>query len=67
MTIVSEFFSLLFADGTYMFFFTTNYINALYNQLNEDLRIIQEWSQCNKWSVNLLKTHYMAFAPKIID
>ena len=61
---VSEFcFSVLFADDTNMFI-TGKDMNVLCRQLNEDLRNIQEWLQCNKLSLNVLKTHYMVFTPK---
>ena len=36
-------------------------MNVLCNQLNEDLINVQEWLQCNKLSLNVLKTHYMVF------
>ena len=39
-------------------------MNVLCNQLNEDLRNVQEWLQCNKLSLNVLKTHYMVFTPR---
>ena len=32
---------------------------------NEDLINVQEWFQCNKLSLNVLKTHYMVFNPRI--
>ena len=61
---VSEFcFSVLFADDTNMFI-TGKDMNVLCNQLNEDLRNVQEWLQCNKLSLNVLKTHYMVFTPR---
>ena len=66
---VSEFcFSVLFADDTNMFI-TGKDMNVLCRQLNDDLRNIQEWLQCNKLSLNVLKTHYMVFTPKnkVID
>ena len=50
-------------------FITGKDMNVLCRQLNEDLRNIQEWLQCNKLSLNVLKTHYMVFTPrnKLID
>ena len=44
-------------------------LEVLCSQLNEDLREIQEWLNCNKLSLNVLKTHYMIFTPrnKIIE
>ena len=57
LTNVSEFcFSVSFDDDTNMFI-TGKYMNVLCNQLNEDLRNVQEWSQCDKLSLNVLKTH----------
>ena len=34
-------------------------MNVLCNRLNEDLRDIQEWFQCNELALDVLKTHYM--------
>ena len=45
-------------------FITGKYMNVLCNQLNEDLRNVQEWLQCNKISLNVFKTHYMVFTPR---
>ena len=61
-------FSILFADDTNMFISGKN-LEVLCSQLNEDLREIQEWLNCNKLSLNVLKTHYMIFTPrnKIIE
>ena len=64
LTNVSEFcFSVLFADDTNMFI-TGKDMNGLCNQLKEDLRNVQEWLQCNKLALNVLKTHYMVFTPR---
>ena len=61
---VSEFcFCVLFAHDTNMFI-TGKDMNILCRQLNEDLRNIQDWLQCNKLSLNVLKTRYMVFTPK---
>ena len=61
---VSDFcFSVLFADDTNMFI-TGKDMNVLCRQLKEDLRNLQEWLQCNKLSLNVLKTHYMVFTLK---
>ena len=63
-TNVSEFcFSVLFADDTNMFI-TGKDMDVLCQQLNKDLRNVQEWLQCNKLSLNVLKTHYMVFTPR---
>ena len=69
LTSVSEFcFSILFDDETNMSI-TGKDMDILCHQLNEDLRNVQEWLQCNKLSLNVLKTHYMIFTPrnKLID
>ena len=34
------------------------------DQMNEDLQAIQGWLNCNKLSLNVLKTHYMIFLPR---
>ena len=61
---VSEFcFPVLFADDTNMFIAGKD-MNVLCRQLNEDLRNIQECLQCNKLSLNVLKTHCIVFTPK---
>ena len=50
-------------------FITGKDVGVLCHQLNEDLRNVQEWLQCNKLSLNILKTHYMIFTPRnrVID
>ena len=64
LTSVSEYcFSVLFADDTNMFI-TGKDMDVLCHQLNEDLRNVQEWLQCNKLFLNVLKTHYMVFTPR---
>ena len=66
---VSEYcFSLLFADDTNMFH-TSKDMKIVCDQVNEDLKNVQEWLNCNKFSLNIRKTHYMLFTPrnKIID
>ena len=69
LTSFSEFcFSVLFADDTNIFIAGKD-MDILCHQLNEDLRNVQEWLQCNKYSLYVLKTHYMIFTPrnKLID
>ena len=56
-------FSVLFADATNMFD-TGKSFEILCNQINEDLQAFQEWLNCNKLSLNVLKTHYMIFTPR---
>ena len=66
---VSEYcFSLLFADDTNMYH-TGKDMKKVCDQVNEDLKNVQEWLNCNKLSLNIRKTHYMIFTPrnKIID
>ena len=69
LTNASEFcFSVLFADDTNMFIIGKD-MDILFHQLNEDLRNVQELLQCNKLSLNVLKTQYMIFTfrNKLID
>ena len=44
-------------------------INDMCYKMNYALHEIEEWLNCNKLSLNVLKTHYMIFTPKnkIID
>ena len=64
LTSVSEYcFSVLIADDTNMFL-TGKDMYVSCHQLNEDLRNVQEWLQCNKLSLIVLKTHYMFFTPR---
>ena len=51
-------FSVLFADDT------GKDMDVICQQLNKDLRNVQEWLQSNKLSLNVLKTHYMVFTPR---
>ena len=45
-------------------FITGKDMDVLCQQLNKDLRNVQEWLQCNKLSLNVLKTHYIFFTPR---
>ena len=56
-------FSILFADDTNLFI-TGKEIEIMCDRLNDDLEKIREWLCCNKLSLNVLKTHYMIFAPR---
>ena len=58
---VSQFSSLTIP--IYMFISGRN-LYILYNQLNENFWEIQGWLSCNKLLLNVLKTHYMIFAPR---
>ena len=40
-----------------------NDINAVCNQLNDDLGLAQEWFPCNTLSLNVKKAHYTFFTP----
>ena len=53
----------LFADDTNIFFTGKN-LSLMCDNINKDLKNIQEWLCCNKLSLNVLKTHYMVFTPK---
>ena len=50
-------------------FHTGTDIKVVCNEVNEDLKNVQEWLNCNKLSLNIRKTHYMIFTPrnKIVD
>ena len=54
--------SVLF-DDTNMFI-TGIDMDVLCQQLNKNLKNVQEWLQCNKLFLNVLKTHYMVFTPR---
>ena len=56
-------FTMLFADDTNMFNIGKD-IDVLCNQINEDLQAIQEWLNCNKFSLNVIRTHHMIFLPR---
>ena len=61
---VSDFlFSPLFANDNDIFIIGED-MNVICNQLNEDLRKIQEWLQCNELSLNIRKTNYIVFTPR---
>ena len=62
-TVSNACFSILFADDTNMFITGRN-INEMCQQLNEDLKNIQNWLCCNKLSLNILKTNYMIFTSR---
>ena len=58
----SHCFSIEFADDINMCISVRN-VDIPCNQLNEDLREIQEWLNCNELSLNVLEYHYMIFTP----
>ena len=55
--------SILFADDTNVFF-TGNNPHKMATVINEELTKVQEWLQCNKLSLNVLKTHYIIFTSR---
>ena len=61
-------FSILFADDNNMYISGKN-LEVLRSELNEDLREIQQWLNCNKLLLNVVKAHYMIFTSrnKIIE
>ena len=56
-------FPILFADDTNIFI-TGKSIEEMCTKMNDELEKIQGWLNCNKLSLNVLKTHYMLFAPR---
>ena len=66
---VSEYcFTLLFADDINMFHTGTD-IKVVCNEVNEYLKDVQKWLNCNHLSLNICKTHCMIFTSrnKIVD
>ena len=63
-TVSEACFSILFADDLNMFISGKD-VQALSEKLNSDMENIRQWLCCNKLSLNVSKTHYMFFAPKI--
>ena len=57
--------ALLFADDTTLQLTSKN-INHLYIKANYNLRLAEEWFNCNLLSLNTKKTKYMLFTLKII-
>ena len=47
----------MFADDTNIFI-AGNDIDAVCDQLNDDLGLVQEWLACNKLSLNVKKSLY---------
>ena len=61
---VSEYcFSILFAGDTNMFH-TGKDMEIVFDQVNEDLKNVQEWLNCNKLSLNICNPYYMIFTPR---
>ena len=61
-TVSSACFPILFADDTNTFISGKD-LDEMCVKLNDDLQKVQEWLCCNKLSLNVMKTHYMIFAP----
>ena len=57
---ISSSFPVLFADDTNLFHHGKN-LQDLTEVINEELKIILEWLQANKLSLNIKKTQYMIF------
>ena len=55
--------SILFADDTNMFLLE-RIKKQMVKEINEDLTKVQEWLQCNKLSLNVLKTYYIIFTSR---
>ena len=56
-------FPILFADDTNIFI-TGKCIDGMCTKINDELDKIQSWLNCNKLSLNVLKTHYIIFTPR---
>ena len=56
-------FPILFADDTNIFI-TGKSIDEMCTKMNDELDKIQSWLNCNKLSLNVLKTHFMIFTPR---
>ena len=54
---------LLFADDTNLLHHSKD-VNNIQNEINSDLENISEWLKVNRLSLNIKKTHFMAFTVK---
>ena len=59
----NKFFPLLFADDTNVFINKTNLHDCI-ETMNEELKKLVVWLQCNRLSLNIKKTHYIIFKTK---
>ena len=59
----NKLFSVLFADDTNMFRFGTD-LRVIADELNSELKIIVQWLNANRLSLNIDKTNFMVFTPK---
>jgi hypothetical protein len=57
---------MLFADDTTLYKSSTN-INELYTNMNADLKVLSDWFQANKLSLNVNKSNYMLFTKRRAD
>ena len=57
-------FSILFVDDSNMFISGKD-VEVMSEKLNSDMENNRQWLCCNNFSLNVSKTHYMVFAPKI--
>ena len=55
---------ILFADDTNLFCNGPN-LNDLIEEINEELKLVYTWVKVNKLSLNIEKTNFMLFMPKI--
>ena len=62
-TVTNACFPILFADDTNVFI-TGKSMEEMCTKMNDELEKIQGWLNCNKLSLNVLKTHYMLFASR---
>ena len=55
----------MFADDTNLFHSDVS-IKTLFNSVNKELQNIHKWFKANKLSLNITKTKYSFFLPKLI-
>ena len=51
----------LYADDTSLFYYGHS-IDAVINEAQQDLNILNNWLKCNLWTINTSKTNYIIFA-----
>ena len=62
-TVSNACFPIVFADDTNIFV-TRKSIEEMCTKMNDELEKIQGWLICDKLSLNVLKAHYVLFAPR---
>ena len=62
-TVSNAHFTILFPDDTNIFI-TGKGIEEMCTDMNDELDKIQSWLNCNKLSLNVLKTHYIILTPR---